>query len=1065
MKFGKLMALELAADGLTAWPSVRYKLLKIRIEQRKEQESTLFQTGSFKKALREDLLAINAFWAERESELLRARAALHDHDDTDHHKLVRSTFKWLTLNYLAVLKISKKHDKKTHSSLLDAISKVLLTEPFVKALTSSALFADLDAPAATGDPPPVAAAASSMIVQLLGRGSERYFPHSLLSRFDAADLRLAASDVKGTLAAESDGEDEPVDEPEVTQREREASTAGQLGQLVVGQFGHHLPATARTSGEHQRLWKHKWRSKQSARDRGDAQFFEQVRADGGESERQHARIAELEQQASLAEAQAEDEEEYTLCVQYMRARLSKRRPHLEKRLAFLRSKLIVAAVDHQRLKEVMEVALAYEGRIAEQLVEAKERAAAQRVANDERRNKLRDELADSSTARRVRQIEAMKQRPGGANELVMAGLKQMVQLEHHEGRVDLAHDQERAARKADAKYEAGMAQAEARRKESCVSPVLHMQQRQAGHKKEAWEKLCVIADSESLKGVLEFWEESVDTRATLDQLENDRSFNKQFFINQLGKLEATLHDQRESNTEARKAFDDHLDAIARKHAAALDLVRVWTRRCERIETLSNDASTILNRVAVALTSAAVVERVPYAASKELRTKGRSIDEMAQALVVLSAPTVAKVARFSLSEVALETRGEADDVERRSDEGDDGDAKSDTGNGSHVESEGGKARSQLSDRQSFVGKKARQSEVHSESGAKSTTSSTTRRSRRATFSEKQPAMSEYSRGSGNGRPTRDGTLYSASVRQARIPVGVQILLGMLGDDEVGAQDGAPKRVRVREEDLLSAQATLLSGTCEFGLGVLLEQMREDVSDEALATAQPPAPALVQIDGKGQKTLSTNMRLPMHLPHRELVEAERKLAQLLHSNTAADESSPLGLTTSEAERNALRDEMRHAMQQEEARLRALEEAERAAEEAEEAEIAAEIAAEAKRSLEEAEEAEAEEAFGTASGGRYGGAAGKRAVGGGLRRGRSTGALAAPANDFDYRGVDVAGRLEMKLKELRLLVDKLGTEEAYKRANYKPPPAQPKGAKEGGAGGEPATAPIAARAASTR
>jgi hypothetical protein len=221
MKFGKLMALELAADGLTAWPSVRYKLLKIRIEQRKEQESTLFQTGSFKKALREDLLAINAFWAERESELLRARAALHDHDDTDHHKLVRSTFKWLTLNYLAVLKISKKHDKKTHSSLLDAISKVLLTEPFVKALTSSALFADLDAPAATGDPPPVAAAASSMIVQLLGRGSERYFPHSLLSRFDAADLRLAASDVKGTLAAESDGEDEP----EVTQREREASTA------------------------------------------------------------------------------------------------------------------------------------------------------------------------------------------------------------------------------------------------------------------------------------------------------------------------------------------------------------------------------------------------------------------------------------------------------------------------------------------------------------------------------------------------------------------------------------------------------------------------------------------------------------------------------------------------------------------------------------------------------------------------------------------------------------------------------------------------------------------------
>jgi hypothetical protein len=36
-----MFVLELAADGLTAWPSVRYKLLKIRIEQRKEQESSL----------------------------------------------------------------------------------------------------------------------------------------------------------------------------------------------------------------------------------------------------------------------------------------------------------------------------------------------------------------------------------------------------------------------------------------------------------------------------------------------------------------------------------------------------------------------------------------------------------------------------------------------------------------------------------------------------------------------------------------------------------------------------------------------------------------------------------------------------------------------------------------------------------------------------------------------------------------------------------------------------------------------------------------------------------------
>ncbi len=222
-------------------------------------------------------------------------------------------------------------------------------------------------------------------------------------------------------------------------------------------------ATARASSEHERVWRHKWRESEAARERRNAQLLAratvaqdketiaatgrwsalrdlanerqrellllqselqhlrtEAQADGGEGAALRARLAELEERAALAAAQAEEEEECTLCRQYMEARLRKRRPHLEKKLAFLRSELIVAAMQYHGQHEAMEVATAYEARMAERLAEEKERVDALRAANDERRNRLREELANQGSARRLRQIEAMNERAGPATEQVAA---------------------------------------------------------------------------------------------------------------------------------------------------------------------------------------------------------------------------------------------------------------------------------------------------------------------------------------------------------------------------------------------------------------------------------------------------------------------------------------------------------------------------------------------------------------------------------------------------------------------------------------------------------------------
>mmetsp|Transcript_32694 Transcript_32694/g.63788 ORF Transcript_32694/g.63788 Transcript_32694/m.63788 type:complete len:433 (-) Transcript_32694:296-1594(-) len=140
MKFGKT----LKKYSRPGWRYLNYKFLK--------QVIRLIHPGSswadehFRKTLLEEVHAVNKFFVAREAKLTQITSLYRQskRDDPvafqDLCKRTEELREYMIINYIAVLKILKKHDKVSKISFSKDILAVFLKQPIYKALKTSMLF-------------------------------------------------------------------------------------------------------------------------------------------------------------------------------------------------------------------------------------------------------------------------------------------------------------------------------------------------------------------------------------------------------------------------------------------------------------------------------------------------------------------------------------------------------------------------------------------------------------------------------------------------------------------------------------------------------------------------------------------------------------------------------------------------------------------------------------------------------------------------------------------------------------------------------------------------------------
>eukprot|EP00466_Bigelowiella_natans_P020019 jgi/Bigna1/129114/aug1.8_g3822 len=129
----------LSSTCLTAAPSSSHRNNEIR-EDSKEVQSAGVET------LIEEINAVNEFFLAREEKLKELTSIFQNNGSDDQNEFeelcqqTKELREFMILNYIAVLKIVKKHDKFSAKPMRDLILKTLLEQDFYKALKSSSLF-------------------------------------------------------------------------------------------------------------------------------------------------------------------------------------------------------------------------------------------------------------------------------------------------------------------------------------------------------------------------------------------------------------------------------------------------------------------------------------------------------------------------------------------------------------------------------------------------------------------------------------------------------------------------------------------------------------------------------------------------------------------------------------------------------------------------------------------------------------------------------------------------------------------------------------------------------------
>lgn len=262
------------------------------------------------------------------------------------------------------------------------------------------------------------------------------------------------------------------------------------------------------------------------------------RKNGGEATDLSGKRDELSRQVELADEQALGEEAYTLTYAFMQERMRMKRPHLEGRLAYMRSLQVELAIRHQEASEANRVAVAYQARMDQRMTSARRSFAKQVEAHKEQREGLKDQLYQMGSAKR----KAMGSDTTSMSQSQLDKLNAMIDADHAEMAHMIELRNKHAEEKSNIAFAAasndidaqgsptklaksfvnGRSEASLGAEPDAALVSAKMDGKRPMGKREAWQRLCILTGAESIRGVLEYWEEKMETKEALQYSEEER---------------------------------------------------------------------------------------------------------------------------------------------------------------------------------------------------------------------------------------------------------------------------------------------------------------------------------------------------------------------------------------------------------------------------------------------------------------------------------------------------------------------------------------------------------------
>jgi hypothetical protein len=633
---------------------------------------------------------------------------------------------------------------------------------------------------------------------------------------------------------------------------------------------------------------------------------------GGDARELKTRRVELEEQLSLADWDSVREEDATLTYAFMQERLRVKRPHLERKLAFLRSQQVELAVRLQEQLEANKVAVDYAARMDQRIADARKALNEQVASHQEQRAGMKDQLFQMGSAKR----RALGSDTRSMTDQQLEKLNSMIAADHAEMQSTIDAQNAHADQKADAAYAAAAGEIDAKSNPlklskamvsnveaaSLGAPATAMAEggggsggvRDAGPakpgvaarkmgKREAWQRLCILTGEDTVKGVLEYWEEKMETKEALQHTEQERleelskqkrtlvsmkvsCYTKQtkhrlsaagsvpcmhgmpsfpraprpstqrwrltppwlcpcsVLLNPPACVSAASQNQfldaRDRGDTQRAAMDAEIDRLEAKNDDAMGEAKRWMRRVERIEQLvSAGLSSMLSRTVGMLTHRAIVERATPTHRAMLTRYTKQVDEVTHAL-------------HWLQQKALQASQQATE---------DGQAAAD-----EAENEAARrTRGSRESRESLPGEQAPGQPPQEKP-------------------ERPTPQQDKHAGGGPGGNEADGSGGVGGVSAAGLSMAVAHLISQ---DSESNSTGT-----VNADELRAVQATLLCTTSQNAVLALMDMMQISPADQTLR--QPEfAPQLL-----GDLATRLNVRTPRNLPSRELTRAAQYSKQL-------------------------------------------------------------------------------------------------------------------------------------------------------------------------------------------